>query len=163
MRAALALCGVALLAGCVAGGTRLGGGAVRLSQVSSEGDATRRASLRLCADGLQADAARRPLPARSQYERAIQIDPTNPWAYLVLARHELQAGYPTRALEHLRQAETLLAGEDALSPEVEPHLVGLRGAALRATGAGGQRELERAARLAPAVWGDGQLDADELL
>jgi hypothetical protein len=163
VRGALALLGVALALGC-AGAKRPGRvEALRLSQVSWQGDAARRASLRLCSEGLRADAARLSVPARSQYERAIQIDPTNPWAYLVLARHELAAGYADRALENLRQAETLLVGEGGLAPGVEPHLQGLRGAALRASGRGGARELERAARLAPDVWGDGRLDADELL
>lgn len=164
MKLALALALVGFTLGCAGSSSRFGRvEALRLSQVESQGDAARRASMRLCADGLRADAAHRSAPARSQYERAIQIDPTNPWAYLVLARHEVAGGEAARALESLRQAETLLRGEDALSPEVEPHLQGLRGAALRAAGRGGELELERAARLSPEVWGDGRLDADELL
>jgi tetratricopeptide (TPR) repeat protein len=153
----------ALLVGCASGGA-LGPGAepLRLSDVQGQGDATRRASLRLCADGLAADAAGRAASARGLYERAIQIDPNNPYAYLVLARHELDAGDPQRALEYLDQAERLLESEDALTPQVEPHLVGLRGAALQMAGRGGEAELALARDRAPAVWDDERLDASEL-
>lgn len=145
--------------------TRLGTRPVeplRISEVSPAGDAVRRASLRLCMEGLRADEAGRSARARSQYERAIQIDPTNPWAYLSLARHAVESGESLRALEYLQQADSLLRAEGALSPGVEPHLVGLRGAALQAEGRGGGAELERAARLSPEVWGDGRLTASEL-
>jgi tetratricopeptide (TPR) repeat protein len=157
------LAAVALLVGCATGGM-LGRGSepLRLSDVQGEGDATRRASLRLCTDGLDADAAGRPASARGLYDRAIQIDPPNPYAYLVLARHELDAGDPQRALEYLDQAERLLGSEDALTPKVEPHLVGLRGAALQMTGRGGEAELALARERAPGVWDDERLDAAEL-
>ena len=54
-----ALLVLVLVLGCATGG-RLGGGAaaLRLSELADEGDATRRASLRLCVDGLDAAAAR---------------------------------------------------------------------------------------------------------
>lgn len=135
---------------------------VRLSTVKPAGDAVRRASLRLCLEGLRADEQGHSAHARSQYERAIQIDPTNPWAYLCLARHEVDEGDPDRALEYVRQAANLLRSEGALSPGVEPHLLGLRGAALQASGHDGARDLDRAALLAPAVWSDGHLSATEL-
>ena len=135
---------------------------VRLSSVDPAGDAVRRASLRLCVEGLSADESDRPGLPQSQYERAIQIDPTNPWAYLSLARHEVDNGDPAHALEYLQQAASLLRAEGALSPGVEPHLLGLRGEALQASGRSGASDLERAARLAPAVWGDGHLAAWEL-
>jgi tetratricopeptide (TPR) repeat protein len=152
-----------LALGCAMGG-RLGGdaAALRLSELTDEGDATRRASLRLCVDGLDAAAAGRSGAALGQYERAIQIDPTNPYAYLVLARHEVEAGDPVRALEYLNQSETLLESENARSREVEAHLAGLRGAALGSTGGAGDGYLEQARRLAPEVWDDGQLTAAEL-
>jgi tetratricopeptide (TPR) repeat protein len=137
--------------------------ALRLSQLASQGDPARRASLRLCTDGLRADIAGRALPARSQYERALALDPTNPWAYLVLARQEVELGDPQRALEYVRQTEMLLRNEGAFSPGVEPHIEGLRGAALIASGRPGDEQLRRAAALSPAIWGDGRLDADELL
>ena len=135
---------------------------VRVSQIDAAADPVRRASLRLTLDGLDADARGRSTRARSQYERAIQIDPTNPWAYLALARLEVARGDANRALEYLQQAESLLRAERAFSPGVQPHLFGLRGAALQATGRDGLPELERAAQLAPAVWGDGQLSPSEL-
>jgi len=135
---------------------------VRISSVEPAGDAVRRASLRLCTEGLRSDERGRSARARSQYERAIQIDPTNPWAYLSLARHEVESGDPDRALEYVEQAESLLRAEGVRSPGVEPHLLGLRGAALQATGRDGAPDLERAARLAPAAWSDGHLSAAEL-
>lgn len=136
---------------------------VRISRIAAEGDAARRASLRLCAEGLESDRARQTASARSRYERAMQIDPTNPWAYLVLARHELESGAPERALAYVQQAEALLRNEGGVSRNAEPHLLGLRGAALVAGGRDGAAYLERAAKLAPGVWGDGRLDAAELL
>ena len=150
-----------LLVAC-AGPVRHGGGALRLSEVDAEGDPARRASLRLCLDGLDADAAGRRSAALSQYERAIQIDPTNPYTYLVLARHEIESGDPLRALAYVDQAETLLASEGILSPRVEPHIAGLRGAALAASGRDGAAELAHARRLSPEVWADGRLAAAEL-
>ena len=158
-----ALLVLVLMLGCATGG-RLGGGpeALRFSELADEGDATRRASLRLCANGLDADVDGRRVTALGQYERAIRIDATNPYAYLVLARHELEAGDPVRALEYLNQSEMLLESENARSQDVEAHLVGLRGAALRDMGGAGEGYLEEARRLAPAVWDDGQLTAAEL-
>ena len=68
------------------------------------------------------------------------------------------------ALEYLEQAELLLGAEDLRSPRVEPHLAGLRGAALRARGEqrAASELLARASELAPSVWDDGQLSAAEL-
>jgi len=163
LRPAGALLALVLALGCATSG-RPGGGedALRLSELADQGDWKRRASLRLCLDGLDAASAGRSIAALGQYDRAIQIDPTNPYAYLVLARHEVEAGDPVRALEYLDQSEMLLESENARSPEVEAHLLGLRGAALRETGRDGDAYLERARRLAPAVWEDGRLSAAEL-
>lgn len=137
---------------------------MRLSELSSEGDATRRASLRLVSRGLEADALAQGQRALGHYERAIQIDPTNPFAYLVLARHYVEASDPERALEYLDQAELLIDAEGLRSPRVEPHLLGLRGAALASTGRVVEASdlLARARELAPSVWGDARLSADEL-
>jgi tetratricopeptide (TPR) repeat protein len=169
MRAAHGLAAAALagwlLVGCalpLAGPA--GRGTLRVSEVASEGDPARRASLRLVSEGLASDDASQPRLALSQYERAIQIDPNNPYAYLAIARHYTDAGLGDRALEFLDQAELLLDAEELRSPGVEPHLLGLRGAALAASGRGDEAEplLSRARDLAPAVWDDSRLDADEL-
>jgi tetratricopeptide (TPR) repeat protein len=113
---------------------------------------------------LASDQELRPLLALSRYERAIQIDPTNPFAYLALARHFADRLEPTRTLEYLDQAELLLESQGLHSPRVEPHLVGLRGSALQAAGrtAEGAALLVRARDLAPSVWGDARLSPEEL-
>lgn len=161
---ALLAAGAALLAGCAArlGLPRGAAAPLRISEATLEGDATRRASLRLVLQGLDLDGAGRADAARSSYERAIQIDSTNPYAYLALARHEVESERWTRALEALDQSE-LLFGADA-APGVEAHLAGLRGAARRGKGYGGAAEalFEEAVRLAPEVWADGRLTAEEL-
>jgi tetratricopeptide (TPR) repeat protein len=118
--------------------------------------------MRLVVRGLDEERDR-PQFALSDYERAIQIDPTNPYAYLALARHYAFSD-PDRALEHLDQAEVLLESDDALSPRVEPHLLGIRGTALLAKGetARGEALLAQASALAPSEWADGRLSPDEL-
>ncbi len=134
---------------------------LRVSDAALEGDPTRRASLRLVLQGLDEDGAGRAETARSSYERALQIDATNPYAYLALARLEVEAERWDRALEALDQAE-LLFGADA--PGVEAHLAGLRGAASLGKGYGGEAGvlLDRASRMAPEVWADGHLTPAEL-
>ncbi|MEE9606956.1 MAG: tetratricopeptide repeat protein [Myxococcota bacterium] len=158
---ALALLLPALGLGCA---SVFGTGPVRVSELTDDGDAPRRASMRLVERGLAADAAFQPSFALSRYERAIQVDPTNPFAYLALARHSLDGGEPERALEYLDQAEMFLQSQGQDSPRVEPHLDGLRGSALLAAGRSteGVPLLDRARRAAPSVWGDGYLSADEL-
>jgi tetratricopeptide (TPR) repeat protein len=148
--------------GCAAGLPFGEGEPLRLSELERSGDPTRRASLRLCVEGLDAEVAGRGRGAASYYERAIQLDPTNPYAYLSLARHAVDLGDGDAALEYLDRAEQLLSSEGALSPRVEAHLAGLRGAALEATGRQGRADLDRARGLYPAVWGDGRLSAAEL-
>jgi tetratricopeptide (TPR) repeat protein len=136
---------------------------VRLSEVSRDGDPARRASVRLVQQGLASDAGSQSSRAVGHYERAVQIDPTNPWAYLALARHYADRD-PTRALQYLDQAELLLDTEGVLSPRVEPHLLGLRGEALLAAGrdAEGASLIAEAQSRAPSVWSDGHLSATEL-
>jgi tetratricopeptide (TPR) repeat protein len=120
--------------------------------------------MRLVLQGLDADASLRAQAGLSSYERALQVDPNNPWAWLALARHEVEYGDPGRALAQLDKAEALMPMEGALSRGAEPHLVGLRGAALRAAGRTSQAAplLVDASRAAPDVWADGLLDASEL-
>jgi tetratricopeptide (TPR) repeat protein len=136
---------------------------LRLSELGDEGDATRRASMGLIGDGLDSDERGGPGRAVSNYERAIQVDPNNPWAYLAMARHYVDA-QPRLALDYLDRAEVMLESEPSRSPRVEAHLIGLRGAALSELGRSteGRSLLEHAAHLAPTVWGDGHLSAREL-
>ncbi len=135
---------------------------LRLSEIRSHGDATRAASNRLVARGLDLEASGAGA-AVSEYERAIQVDPGNPCAFLALARHDARRD-PDQALDHLDQAQLLFDGEPELRRRVEPHLIGLRGEALAARGetARGRELLQRAARLAPEVWRDGHLSPEEL-
>jgi len=137
---------------------------VRISSVSSAGDPARRASTRLALEGLDADAAAQPAVAADRYARALQVDPTNPWVYLALARHRLDEGRPADALAALDQAEARLRVEGAIAPGVEVDLIGLRGSALVASGSAdrGAALLGEAAQGAPDIWGDGHLDAAEL-
>jgi hypothetical protein len=151
--------------------TPVRGGALRISEVAERGDPLRRASTRLVLQGLDTGEPQRAL---SHYERAIKIDTTNPYAYLALASYEVQWGDVERGMQSLSQAELLLESEELRSPRVEPHLIGLHGrgqlrmrrhARLVKTNrriAEGESLLERARRLAPEVWGDGWLTADEL-
>lgn len=136
---------------------------LRISRVVPEGDAARRASARLVVRGLDDEIAGHPDEGEASYERALQVDPTNPAAYLALARHEIEGGDPNRGLAMLDKAEALY-GDDADADGVRAHLTGLRGEGLRAVGSPELAApfLEEARKLAPTVWGDGHLDAKEL-
>jgi len=135
---------------------------LRISQRVGQGDASRRASLRLVLDGLDAEVARDAPRARSLYQRALQVDPTNPYAFLALARQAAEKGHIPLGLTYLQQAAAWLA-EDPAREAARVHLEGLRGALLRQQGAPeGLALLRHAAELAPGVWGDGRLDAREL-
>ena len=138
----------------------LPGEPLRLSQVSGNGDAARRASMRLVLSGLDADAAGRPAEASSLYQRSIQVDATNPYAWLALARQEVFEGEPDRGLAHLDKAEALLSSD----PTAAAHLAGIRGAGMLAVGQASLAEpfLREARERAPALWADGKLDALEL-
>jgi len=163
----LLACAGHLVSGCA---LRLGGlpGAtvqpVRVSEVVVAGDPARRASLRIVLNGLDADASQQTARALGTYEEALRVDPTNPYAYLALARHHAEGPDPEWALSFLDKADALFRTEGGLPPRVEPHLVGLRGQALYASGHvdAGLPYLERAWDLAPDVWGDGRLSAEEL-
>jgi tetratricopeptide (TPR) repeat protein len=155
---------VALAAGCA--GLPLGGepAPLRISEVAGAGDAARRASTRLVLDGLADDADGQLDAAQAAYERALRVDPTNPWAYLALARHYAEGIEPAGAMAYLERTEALLDAEGGVPPRADAHLVGLRGAALSASGRGdeGSELLAEARRRAPSVWDDGRLAADEL-
>ena len=161
--------------GCSTRGIYSGEGrAIRVSDFASRGDAARRASTRLVIQGLDADVAavvssgndsvmelRR---AQGSYERAIQVDPTNPYAYLALARHHLDGGDATQAANLIDQSAALFEAEGLKAPEVDVQLIGLRGLNLEALGRTREAAgyLDRAKILAPGVWGDGYLSAEEL-
>jgi len=137
---------------------------VRISELVEEGDAARRASQRLIVEGLEADTLGEQARARASYERAIQVDATNPYAYLAIARHHVDGARPEQALPFLDKATTLfeMQGED--SSRVRVHVIGLRGEALYASGRidEGVDYLEQARQMAPEVWGDGRLAPEEL-
>jgi hypothetical protein len=138
--------------------------AVTLGEVMETGDGQRRASNHLVAEGLEADDRDDAGRALDRYELALQVDPGNPWAYLALARHDLDRDEPARALASLDRCQTLLERHGEISPRVETHLIGLRGASLEALGRRGEARplLTEARRRAPSIWGDGQLAASEL-
>lgn len=137
---------------------------LRISEIVDVGDPARRASLRIIVNGLEADASNLTQRALGTYEEALRVDPTNPWAYLAIARHHAEADDPEWALSFLDKADALFRAEGPLSPRVESHLIGLRGQALYASGEVdlGASYLERAWDMAPDVWTDGRLSAAEL-
>jgi tetratricopeptide (TPR) repeat protein len=155
---------IALVGGC-AGPARAPRNAVlRIAEIDHLGDDRRQASMRLVVEGLDAEIASTPQRALSRYQRAIQTDPGNPFAYLALARYYAGIADPERALEHLDRAQSLLDPDGDLYRRAEPHLRGLRGWALAEAGRSADAGplLAEARRLAPSVWGDGRLDASEL-
>jgi len=141
-----------------------GSKALRIESVADDGDPTQRASTRLVLDGLTSDIAGDPSRALSQYERAIQVDSGNPFAYLALARHHVEQRDGRQALVYLDRAQGLFESLELDSPRVEVHLTGLRGNALRLVGRtrDGDALLADAAHRSPSVWGDGRLTAAEL-
>lgn len=159
-------CVLALALGVASAGCRIPAGpgfpgeSLQLSQLASSGDPARRASMRLVIAGLDADERGRGPEASSSYQRALQVDPNNPYAWLALARQEVFDGDPDRGLAHLDKAQALL-GTDG---RAAAHLAGIRGAGLVAIGKRplGAPFLREARELDPAAWSDGQLDASEL-
>ena len=128
-----------------------------ISEVAHDGDPTRRASTRLVLRGLTADVSGDVTRARADYQRALQVDATNPYAFLALARFEVERGDRERALSMIDQAETLMRLERA--PEgALVHARGLRGV----LGARGSSLLVDAEAALPEVWRDHRLDAREL-
>lgn len=136
----------------------------RVSELTESGDDLFRASQRLVIEGLDAEIGGSPARAVSRYERALQVDASNPWAYLALARHYVEVGDAGNALPHLDRAQALLESLDFRTPGAQVHCDGLRGNALvlRGREAEGRVLLSEAARAAPAVWGDEELSASEL-
>lgn len=135
-----------------------------VSSALGQGDARRDASLRLVIAGLDEDAAGRPDGALARYQRAVRVDATNPFAYLALARHHLEAGSPGEAEAFLEQSRALFETQARLGPEVDVWGLGLRGAIERALGREDRAAsyFEAARALAPEVWEDEHLSAGEL-
>jgi tetratricopeptide (TPR) repeat protein len=127
-------------------------------------DARRDASLRLVIAGLEADAVGDAARAIASYQRAVRLDATNPIAFLALARHHLAAGDPEEASAFLDQARALFESEGELGPAVDVWGFGLRAWIDRAEGrdADADARFEAARRLAPEIWSDELLSADEL-
>ncbi len=151
--------------GCASfGSLRLSPDSLRLSEVADAGDPERRSSMQLVLQGLGDDADMQSARALSSYENALRVDPSNPYAYLALARHYVYGPDPERALPYLDKCRTLLHAQGAWSPRVEAHVEGVRGAALVASGRPreGRAHLERARALDSWAWGDEYLAASEL-
>jgi tetratricopeptide (TPR) repeat protein len=112
--------------------------------------------------GLDADIRGRGQSARSFYERALQVDPTNPWPYLTLARLALVDSDPDGALAFVDACEARLSASESL--RASAYLAGIRGEALEQLGRSSEAlpYRERALEQAPQVWDDGFLDALEL-
>lgn len=127
-------------------------------------DARRDASLRLVIAGLEADAVGDAARALASYQRAVRLDATNPIAFLALARHHVAAGDPEEASAFLDQARALFESEGELGPAVDVWGLGLRAWIDRAEGRDAEADarFEAARRLAPEIWGDELLSADEL-
>lgn len=140
-----------------------GADAWHFSEVIDEGDARRRASNRLVGEALSDEHADTPR-AVERIRRALQVDPTNPWAYLALAREQVGRGEYRAAWESLDQSEARARNEGEIPLGVRAHLNGLRGRTLIAR----QRPeealplLAEAEHLSPAIWSDQHLNADEL-
>jgi hypothetical protein len=114
--------------------------------------------------GLDEDSKGRPERALASYQRAVRVDATNPFAYLALARHHVEAGSPAEASAFLDQARALFEAEDRLGPEVDVWGIGLRAWIDREEA----REdlavsrFEVARELGPEIWADERLSASEL-
>jgi len=155
----------AFTSGCASfGSLRPPSGSLRLSELADSGDPERRSSMDLVLQGLGDDADMQSARALSSYENALRVDPSNPYAYLALARHHAYGSDPARALPYLDKCHSLLRAQGAWSPRVEAHVEGLRGAALVAAGRArdGRAHLERARELDALAWGDEYLAASEL-
>ncbi len=134
------------------------------SRALGQGDATRDASLRLVIAGLDDDEAGRPSRALASYQRAVRVDPTNPFAYLALARHHLEYHSGEEASAFLEQARSRFEMEGQLGPAVDVWGIGLRAWIDRSRGrdAIADSRFETARTLSPEIWEDEQLSAGEL-
>ena len=160
---------LALVLGCAGGaGLTPGFGPVTRPLTATDAlglyDAARDGSLRLVIEGLDEDQAGRADRALAKYQRAIRVDPTNPFAFLALARHHLEGDSPEEASAFLDQARALFEAQGDLGPSVDVWGLGLRAGIDRARGRDEKADalLSQARRLSPEIWGDGRLSAREL-
>ncbi len=158
-----------VLSGCVAGQRYVPGFAPTVEPLTASAalglyDSTRDASLRLVIAGLDEDASGQPSRALASYQRAIQVDATNPFAFLALARHHLEDGSFEEASAFLDQARSLFESEQTLGPAVDVWGLGLRAGIERGLGRNERADslFERARLLSPSIWGDERLSASEL-
>jgi len=168
----MALLSIALggaLSGCVGGQRFVPGFTPTVEPLTASAalglyDSTRDASLRLVIAGLDEDESGQPARALASYQRAIRVDPTNPFAFLALARHHLEDGSLDEASAFLDQARSLFESEQSLGPAVDVWGLGLRAGIERGRGRDDRADalFERARALSPTVWGDERLSASEL-
>ena len=127
-------------------------------------DAARDGSLRLVIEGLDEDQSARPARALAKYQRAIRVDPTNPFAFLALARYHLEGNSVDEAGAFLDQARALFEAQGDLGPSVDVWGLGLRAGIDRARGRDERADalFDQARRLSPEIWGDERLAAREL-
>lgn len=159
---------VALLAGCA--GVKLAAvlrpSEPPLTATAALGltDSARDASLRLVIVGLDDDSAGRPTRALASYQRAVRLDPTNPFAYLALARHYVENDSPDEADAFLDQARSIFESEQQLGPAVDVWGIGLRAWIDREQHRDEQADLRfnEARALSPEIWRDEKLSAAEL-
>lgn len=134
------------------------------SQALGQGDAAREASMQLVISGLDEDADGVPSRALANYQRAVRLDSTNPFAYLALCRHHLEYGSPEEASAFLDQARARFEAEGRMGPGVDVWGLGLRAWVDRARGRdeSANRRFRQAQALAPGIWADELLSAGEL-
>ncbi len=134
------------------------------SRALGQTDSTRDASLRLVIAGLDDDSAGRPGRALAGYQRAVRVDSTNPFAYLALARHHLEAGSLGEASAFLDQARSLFESQQRLGPSVDVWGIGLRAWIDRAEARDDEADsrFDTARQLSREIWGDERLSAAEL-
>jgi tetratricopeptide (TPR) repeat protein len=142
----------------------LGEAPMTTSAALGQSDSTRDASLQLVISGLDDDSAGRPGRALASYQRAVRVDPTNPFAYLALSRHHLEAGASGEASAFLDQARSLFETQELLGPSVDVWGIGLRAWIDRqeARDALADSRFEVARGLSPEIWNDERLSAAEL-
>jgi tetratricopeptide (TPR) repeat protein len=130
-------------------------------------DPTRDASLRLVITGLDDDSAGRTSRALASYQRAVRVDPTNPFAYLALARHHLEADSAASTAEasaFLDQARSLFESQQQLGPSIDVWGIGLRAWVDRLESRDEQADsrFDAARALSVEIWRDERLSAAEL-